>query len=1078
MKKLHLLFITLLFNGILFANPSSNWMRYASISPNGEQIAFTYKGDIYLVAANGGEAKALTFHEAHDFMPVWNNDGSKIAFASDRYGNFDIFVIEAKGGQAKRLSFHSADEYPYTFSHDNEQIIFGAARLDDVNHRQYPTASQPEVYTVNANGGGVKQLWTIPAEDIQVSKNGQQYIYHDKKGGENTFRKHHTSSITRDIWTYDVATKEHKMIITFKGEDRNPIYSPDEKSVYYLSEKSGCFNVHEMSFSQLNQDNQITNFEKHPVRYLSMSDRGLLCYTQNGDIYTQQIGKENKKIDITISTEDKSNNEQIVKVSGSVNEMAVSPDGKEVAYIVRGEIFVSSVDGKMTKRITNTPAQEKFVSFSPDGKKLLYASEREAKWSIYQSTKVFDTEPYFFASTLLKEESIIENPNDNYEPKFSPNGEEIAFIENRNTLRIFNLASKQTRTLMGSDKLYYMQDGDQGFEWSPDSKWLFVEYSPVMANSEVVLIAADGTQKMINLSESGYGDFNPKWVNGGKQMLWFSDRHGLKSYANSGSRQLDVYTLFFTKDTWDQFNMTKDEYALWKEINKPDKKEADKSDKKKKEKDKKAKPKTEDIKFDWNGLNERKKRLTIHSSNLRDAVLSKDGEDLYYLSRFEKDLDLWTTNIRTKETKMLIKLGAKSGSLEWDQEMKKLFLLSDGKISTLDLKAKKKTPVSIQGEIMLDVAAERQQMFDHVWKRTESMFYISGFHGAPWKELKENYEAKLPSIANDLEFSELLSEMLGELNTSHTGARYRSSSPDGDQTASLGLFIDYNYQGEGLKIAELIKDGPLDKDHLKVKKGMIIKSINGEIIKSNIDYAKYLNRLAGDFTALSVLDPETNNTQNITIKPISLREESTLLYNRWVRINEEEVNRLSNGTLAYVHIRGMNDGQYRNTYEKVMGKYLDREALIADVRFNGGGDLVGDLAMFFTGERFIDYAIEDRTVGYEPGYRWNKPSLAMINEADYSDGSCFACGYQDLGIGKLVGMPVPGTCSFAGWEMLQNGKVLWGSVPVSAKNKAGEWMENNETIPEIMVKNRPGIIDNGRDQQLEAAIKELMESKK
>merc|ERR1711991_257599 len=152
-------------------------------------------------------------------------------------------------------------------------------------------------------------------------------------------------------------------------------------------------------------------------------------------------------------------------------------------------------------------------------------------------------------------------------------------------------------------------------------------------------------------------------------------------------------------------------------------------------------------------------------------------------------------------------------------------------------------------------------------------------------------------------------------------------------------------------------------------------------------------------------------------------------------------------------------GYYRTTYEKVMGKYLDREGLIVDTRFNGGGDLVGDSAMFFTGQRFIDYAIESRVVGYEPGYRWNKPSLAMVNEANYSDGHCFACGYQDLGIGKLVGMPVPGTCSFAGWEMLQNGTVVWGSVPVSAKDINGDWMENNETVPELMIKNMPGVID-------------------
>ncbi len=228
---------------------------------------------------------------------------------------------------------------------------------------------------------------------------------------------------------------------------------------------------------------------------------------------------------------------------------------------------------------------------------------------------------------------------------------------------------------------------------------------------------------------------------------------------------------------------------------------------------------------------------------------------------------------------------------------------------------------------------------------------------------------------------------------------------------------------------------------------------------------------------IEVLDPKTNTRQQVTVKPISLGEENQLLYKRWVKKNQEEVDRLSNGTLGYVHIPGMSDGPYRTTYEEMMGKYHDRKGVIVDTRFNGGGDLVADLAMFFTGERFITYATEDREVGYEPTFRWTKPTLAMFNESNYSDGHCFACGYTDLKIGKTVGMPTPGTCSFAGWEMLPDGG-RWGMVPISAKDKAGNWMENNETKPQFQVKNMPGQIDKGKDQQLEKAVEELMKDVK
>lgn len=1077
MRKISVLLISLMASINITALENSMWIRYAAISPNGEEIVFTYKGDLHIVDAEGGKARSLTFHEAHDYMPVWNNDGTKISFASNRFGNFDVFVIDAEGGEPLRLTYHSNNEVPYTFSHDNQNVVFGAQRLDAVNHRQFPTGSQPEVYQVSAQGGRVNQIWTIPAEDIKISKDGQQMIYHDKKGGENTFRKHHTSSITRDIWKYDKTSDKHTMITSFNGEDRNPVYTNGEKSIYYLSEESGTFNVHKLSIDNPDQKQQITNFEMHPVRYLSIADNGTICFTHNGDLYTMLADKDPVKVDVDIRKERKSNNEQILPLVGKASEMAVSPDGKEVAYIVRGEIFVSSVEGKMTKRITNTPAQERFVSFSPDGKSLLYASERNATWSIFQSTKLNKEEPYFYASTIIKEKALIVNENENYQPKFSPDSKELAFIENRKSLKIFNLETKQTRTLLTPDHLFYMEDGDQYFEWSPDSKWLLVEYSPVLANTEIVLIAADGSQKMINLTESGYGDYQPKWVNGGKQMLWSSDRHGLRSLATSGSRQSDIYTMFFTKDSWDKYNLSKDDYALLKEIEKKDKenKEDDKAGKKK-DKKKEEEIDSTTISFDRHGMKDRKKRLTIHSSDLSDAVLSKDGETLYYLARFEKELDLWSTVLRTKETKVVVKLGAKEGSLQWDKDMKNLFLLADGKIFTIDLKTKKKKPVAIKGEMFLDIAAERQHMFDHVWKRTKSMFYISNYHGADWDALRTNYEPKLASIDNDFEFSELLSEMLGELNVSHCGARYRYTDPNGDKTASLGIFIDYDYSGQGIKIAEIIKDGPLDKDNIKINNGMIIQKIDGISLSQDVDLAKFLNRKEGEYTSLYIYDPQNQKHQYVTMKPISLKQEGELLYKRWVLKNTEEVNKLSNEQLAYVHIPGMGDGPYRDTYEKVMGKYYNRKGLIVDTRFNGGGDLVGDLAMFLSGEKFIEYAIESRVIGSEPVFRWTKPSVAMVNEANYSDGHCFACGYQDLGIGKLIGMPVPGTCSFAGWERLQNGTITWGSIPLSAKNKAGEWLENNETIPEVQVKNMPGIIDAGKDQQLEKAVEELLKT--
>jgi len=1050
------------------AGTDSQWIRYAAISPDAKQIVFTHRGDLYLVDSRGGKARPLTFHQAHDVSPVWRQDGGKIAFASDRFGNFDVFVIDAGGGEARRLTHHSNDEIPFCFSADAQRVIFGGNRLDASEHRQYPGKYMPEVYEVPAIGGRVTQLWTLPAEDVQVRKDGGQMVYHDIKGDEDPWRKHHVSSVTRDIWMYDVAENRHTRLTGFGGEDRNPVYSSNGRGIFYLSEESGSFNVHRLDPEHPGKTEQITRFTTHPVRFLSRSGDGTLCFTHHGDLYVKAPSGDPVRLIVEIVTEGKHNDRQMIPVQGKVRELAVSPDGKEIAYIVRGEILVSAARGKMSRRITSTPALERFVGFSPDGKALVYASERKGRWGIYQTVRADAGEPHFYAATVLREEPLLVNENDNYQPRWSPDGKEIAFIENRRSLKVLNLALAETRTLLTEETLFYMADGDQYFRWSPDGRWLLVEVSPVMGNGEIMLLAADGGKPMINLTQSGFGDQRPKWVNDGQQMLWLSDRHGLRAYANSGQRQLDVYTLFFTRAAWDRFHMGQDEYTLWKEMRKQeDEKDSANGDGKE---DKKPKP----LDIDREGLIERKARLTIHSSRLSDAVLSRDGETLYYLARFEKGLDLWQSEIRTRKTGMVLKLGAKTATLTWDHEMKNLYLLADGQIARIDVAKKTKTPVTLHGEITADEADERRHMFTHVCRRIGSMFYTDDCHGTDWTALQANYEPKLASIGNDREFAELLSEMLGELNVSHSGASLRHGDPQGDATASLGILIDQAHRGPGIKIKEILRNGPLDKAHISIKAGMVIQKINGETIAADTDDARYLNRLAGKFTALHLVDPDAKARLDVTVKPVSLEEERVLLYDRWVRINEADVDRLSDGRLAYVHVPGMSDGPYRQVYEKTLGKYLDREGLIVDTRFNEGGDLVGDLTMFLTGERFMTYATEDRDLGYEPNYRWNRPNVALVNEANYSDGHCFACAYKDLGIGKLIGMPVPGTCSFSSWERLWNDRIVYGAVSVSAKNKAGEWLENNQTVPDIEVKNEPGVIDRGRDQQLETAVTELM----
>jgi Tol biopolymer transport system component/C-terminal processing protease CtpA/Prc len=1049
----------------------ASWMRYPAISPDGKTIVFTYKGDLYRVPATGGSATPLTTHVAHDFMPVWSHDGKRIAFASDRHGNFDVYVMPADGGEPRRLTFHSAAEYPYSFSADDKNVIFGAARMDEAANREYPTGSQPELYEVPANGGRPLQLLTTPAEDARQTKDGRYIIYQDKKGGENAWRKHHTSAIARDIWIYDSRTGQHRKLTTFAGEDRNPVFAGDEKSFYYLSEESGSFNVHRMSLEG-GKSQQLTSFKQVPVRFLSSSDNGTLCFGFDGQIYTMASGASPKQVNVAITSDTRANAERIMAVNNGASELTVSPSGKEVAFTYRGDVFVAGVDGGGTKRITNTPEVERGLEFSPDGKALIYASERGGKWAIYEARRQRAAEPYFYASTVVTETPVVSNDHQNTSPKYSPDGGEVAFLEDRNTLRIYNIANKQSRTLLTDKELF---GNDHYYQWSPDSKWILFDLDvPGIAPGEVGIVRADGSGKVVNLTQSGFNDARGKWILDGKAMLWFSNRDGLKSVAQSGSAQQDVYAMFFDRDAWEKSRLSKDEFALSKEMdslaNRPARPDTAKAGGDSGRVAQAGSARKKDLVLDFDGVENRKARLTIHSSTLSDALVSKDGEMLYYLARFERGVNLWSTNLRTRETKMVLALNANSGSMVWDKNQKSIFLLADGAISKIDPATAKRENIALAGEEALDADAERAAMFDHVWRRTRDTFYSKGYHGVDWIGLRAIYAKYLPHIGNNFEFAEMLAEMLGELNISHSGATFNSSQPTDDATASLGVFYDQTYTGPGVKITEVIKDGPLDRSTISVKPGMIIESIDGQPIPADKDVAEFLNRKAGKNVLLGFAGATKSEA---VVKPITLGEENRLLYQRWVKRNQDEVDKASNGELGYVHIPGMNDGAYRTTFEEVMGKYATRKGIVVDTRFNGGGDLVADLAMFLSGQKFFDYTTDTRSTGYEPNFRWTKPSVAMANEANYSDGHCFAYAYKDLKIGPLVGMPTPGTCTFAGWEGLPDG-IRWGVPGVGVKDaKTGKYLENQQTEPDIKVMNEYNVVSKGRDQQLEAAIEAL-----
>lgn len=1077
-----LAFAVFLLAGLSSAQEAALWLRYPAISPDGNTILFEYKGDIWSVPSAGGTAVPLTLSESYEFAPVWSHDGRSIAFASDRYGNFDVFVMAGGGGEARRLTYHSTREVPSSFTADDKAVLFSAARQDLYSNAQFPIGLMTELYSVPVSGGKVSMILTTPALDAVVSSNGNKIIFHDVKGYESDWRKHHTSAVTRDIWFYDTGTKQYKQLSDFKGEDRNPVFDANDSDFYYLSEKNGSFNVYKSSISRPDRSTQLTKFSKHPVRFLTRSKSGVLAFSYDGEVYTMRPGREPAKVNIRVAADGRQSIEKIVPVNGGFTEAKLSPNGKEFVFAFRGEIFVSSIDGKRVKRITNTPWQERTVSFSPDGRSLVFAAEEENNWNVYTVSITRKTEPYFFTSTVLKTEPAVATAEEEFQPAFSPDGKEIAYLENRTTLKVFNLETKQSRTVMSASMNYSYADGDQYYRWAPDGKWLLVSFGlpERIFTSEVGLVAADGTGEIRNLTLSGYDDSSPKWAMDGKVMIWGSTREGTLSQGG-GATSGDVYAMYFTKAAYDRSKLSKEEFALLKEQEEKEKKEAQE----------KAKvsgpsaagvpsPKAEEnppLSFDWDDLTERKTRLTVHTSPTVDWELSKDGEKLYYLTNFEKGFDLWVTEIRTRETKLFSKLGANDASMELSPDGKFLMVLAGGKVIKVDTESGKIEPAAVNTEMVLNFSAEKAYIFDHSWRQFKQKLIFPDMQGLDWGFYYGAYKRFLPHINNNYDFAEMLSEMLGEANVSHTGAYYRPVFPSGDQTASLGLLYDDSYSGNGVRVAEVIQGGPVDLAASAIKTGNIIEQIDGEQIDASFDFYKLLNRKAGKYTLLSVYDPSANKRWEESVKPISGGEENELLYKRWVRARRAEVERLSGGKIGYVHVRAMNDASMRTVVDELLGRNIGKDAVIVDTRFNGGGNIHEQLSDFLSGKKYFDVIPHGQYVGSEPFNKWVKPSIVLVGESNYSDAHLFPLAYKLKHVGKILGMPVPGTGTFVWWENQIDPTIRFG-IPMGCwQTSDGKCAENVQMEPDILVQNEPDVMATGRDQQIEAAVRELMKKK-
>ena len=1060
-------FLTLSLIGLLglgaAAQESPSWIRRNAISPDGKTIAFSYKGDIFTVPAQGGQARQLTSNKAYETDPVWLPDGSGVVYSSWRESSKDLYYSAKEGGMPRRLTNLPGAETPLAVSADG-WVYFNwqDSDLQSPGFDGFP--GDPALYRIHLQGRTPELVTSLTLCALSFSAKGDM-LYEDWKGYEDPLRKHHTSSVTRDIWLYRPATPglidakgSFTKLSTYIGEDRNPVFAADGDTFYFLSEQDGkTSNIYRSSLSNPKEQVQLTFYDKNPVRFLSVSQDGILAYSYNGDLYTLPGGK----VSISLSRDEDQRDIAPLNLK-SASALAVSPGGKELALVIRGDVFVTSVDYSTTRRITNTPEQERGVCFSKDGRELYYAAEREGCWSIYKSSLVRKEDSQFTYAARIKEERVSPAGETSFQMEVSPDGKWLAYLRDRTELVILSTKGGTPKSLHKGVNYSY-QDGDLQFAWSPDSRYLL---STWMAdggwnNTDIALIDIE-SGAITNLTQSGYSDGNFRWALGGKAMTWESDKNGYRSHGSWGAQD-DIYIMFFDGKAYTDFGRSKEQVEIDKML--LGEKAAEKAEKKEK-KDSLA-HKVEKLHPDLEHREDRIQRLTRFSNAIGDHFLNADGTKLYFTQRLEKGYDLCVRNIQKGDVTVVKK--NVMGHFFPSPDGKSLFIFQGANIARLDLATDKDKPVSFSGDFEFKAQEERAYIFEHCWKQVKEKFYDPGLHGVDWNYYHDNYVQFLPYINNYFDFQDMLSEMLGELNGSHTGARYRAHSAR--SLGHLGILADTQYKGDGVRIAEVLPGGVLSNTDADIQAGDVITAIEGHEIKAGDPWMELLYERVDKKTAVTIRTGGKEKEYIVT--PAS--SDSKLLYRRWVRQREEMVERLSGGRVGYVHIEGMDSPSFRELYSKALGKYRKAEALIVDTRHNGGGWLHDDLVTFLGGKEYCLFTPRGQYIGHEPFNKWTKPSCVLMGEDNYSDASGFPYAYRSLGLGKLIGAPVPGTMTAVWWESQVNALVIFGIPQVgNFGTKDQRYMENFQVEPDILVYNDPASVLSGRDLQLEAAVQEML----
>lgn len=1042
--------------------PLSSYLTEPALSPDRKELAFVSGGDIWTAPAAGGAAQLLVSNPATESRPLYSPDGKMLAFASTRTGNGDIYVLNLESGDLTRLTFDDASEQLNGWSRDGNWLYFTSSGKD--------IAGMQDIYRVRLSGGTpmlvsadryTSEYHAAPAPDGSIAFSARGI------GVGQWWRRGHSHIDDSEIWLKKGETYEK---LTEGGAKQMwAMWSADGKQIFYVSDRNGNQNIWTQPVKGTAK--ALTNFTDGRVLWASISyDGKQIVFERNFKIW-QMNTDTGKAAEIPISLRGAASSplSERVNISTQIREVALSPDGKKVAVVARGEVFAASAkDGGEAFRVTDTPSAESFAAWSADSKKLAYASERNGTMQIFQ---------YDFATNA---ETQISQAGNDYSPVFSPDGKNLAFIRNGRSLMIYDVNTRQERELCKFFTDSPPLVGKRSFAWSPDNKWIaFLTASPeTRAYTNVSIVSANGgaARPVSFLANSNSGTVS--WSPDGTYILFNTSQR--TETASLARIDLKLRTPRFRED---QFR------DLFKQENPRERPQPGPQPTPTPAANPVVSPSpaTADEKKDGEIVFEDiRQRLSFLPTNVNvgNQTISPDGKTLLVGASSEGQFNFYTLSLdelsNDQSARQLTSTPGFKGDAQFSPDGKDVYYLEGGRVQIVNMDRREVRPLSINLEINVNFAEEKMEVFKQGWRYLRDNFYDDKFHGADWNAVRATYEPLVAASRNGDEVRRLMNMMVGELNASHSGV----SNPftPGAQAApvgKLGLRFDTNeYESNGrLKITEIITLSPAAVTR-QINVGDYLLSVDGTAVNGKTNLDDLLENKVGKRVVLSVAaSADGGSRREVIVKPVSLNAEKNLLYRQWVESNRAYVEKISNGKLGYVHLPDMGQGTLNQMYIDLDVQNQSKEGVIVDIRNNNGGFINPYVIDVLSRKGYLN--MTERGLWTVParsalGQRsLERPTALVTNSHSLSDAEDLTEGYRTLKLGKVIGEPTAGWIIFTWDTNLFEGTGL--RLPRQRiTGNDGKDMELNPRPVDVPVTRPIGETMTGKDSQLDVAVRELL----